>query len=134
MKSEILYLNESLTENTMTRLKTILLGKDPRIKQFVIGTPENPMGQRLSSKENKIRCDEFESEMNELHIPFIKIVGSYGNKENSYILPNLDTDIAEEILGIMDMTKNHLLLVNLMLMVWISIIGKRMKVIHLINS
>jgi hypothetical protein len=99
MKSEILYLNESLTENTMTRLKTILLGKDPKIKQFVIGTPENPMGQRLSSKENKIRCDEFESEMNELHIPFIKIVGSYGNKENSYILPNLDTDIAEEIFG-----------------------------------
>ena len=99
MKSEILYLNESLTENTMTRLKTILLGKDPRIKQFVIGTPENPMGQRLGSKENKIRCDEFESEMNELHIPFIKIVGSYGNKENSYILPNLDTDIAEEIFG-----------------------------------
>ena len=73
MKSEILYLNESLTENTM--------------------------GQRLSSKENKIRCDEFESEMNELHIPFIKIVGSYGNKENSYILPNLDIDIAEEIFG-----------------------------------
>ena len=54
MKSEIIYLNESLTENTMTRLKRILLGQDPRIKQFVIGTPENPMGQRLTSKENKI--------------------------------------------------------------------------------
>jgi hypothetical protein len=99
MKLETLYLHENLPENTMTRLKTILLGKDPKIKQFVIGTPENPMGQQLSSKENKIRCNEFESEMNELHIPFIKIVGSYGNKENSYILPNLHTDIAKEIFG-----------------------------------
>jgi len=99
MRLKTLYLNESLTENTMTRLKTILLGKDPKIKQFVIGTPENPMGQKLSSKENKVRCDEFESEMNELHIPFIKIVGLYNNKENSYILPNLDEEIAKELFG-----------------------------------
>lgn len=88
-----------ITENTMTRLKSILLGKDPRIKQFVIGTPENPMGHRLSGKENKERINDFEDEMKELHIPFIKIVGSYGNKENSYILPNLDLDIAEVIFG-----------------------------------
>lgn len=88
-----------ITENTMTRLKTILLGKDPRIKQFVIGTPENPMGEQLSAKENNDRIDNFEDELKELHIPFIKIIGSYGNKEHSYILPNLDLDIAEEIFG-----------------------------------
>lgn len=88
-----------ITENTMTRLKTILLGKDPRIKQFVIGTPENPMGQELPPQENNKRCSEFESEMKILHIPYIKIIGSYGNKEHSYILPNLDVDIAKEIFG-----------------------------------
>ena len=88
-----------LNENTMTRLKKILLGQDERIKSFVIGTCENPMGNQLSSKENKVLRDEFEDELKKLNIQFIKIIGSYGNKEHSYILPNLDLDICKEIFG-----------------------------------
>ena len=97
---ETLDLNKkNITENTMSRLKMILLGRDKSIKYFCIGTPENPMGISLSSKENKERYIEFENIMKSMRIQYIKIVGSYGNKENSYILPNLDLNDAKNIFG-----------------------------------
>lgn len=93
------FMTSRILENTMTRMKRVLLGRDPKVKSFVIGTPENPMGNHLSRKENQQRREDFEDELKALNIQFIKIVGSYESKENSYIMLNVDEDLAKEILG-----------------------------------
>lgn len=69
-----------------------------KISTFAILTAQNPMGINISAEENNKRNKLFEEQLKNLGIrEYDKIVGSYGNKEDSYILYNLTYDDAKTL-------------------------------------
>lgn len=62
------------------------------IKSFGIITSENPDGQQLSASDNKKRQTEFVKNLKDAHYVFVRIEGSYGNKENPYLIFNIKQD------------------------------------------
>lgn len=79
--------------------KEKLFGTSPTttVQTWVIGTPENPMGVELGKQENQKRRREFEEYLKEGRYSFKYIAGSYGVKENSYIIYNCTIDDALKI-------------------------------------
>ena len=82
-------IEELLFENVNTRLKKALIGAEPNILSFAIGTVENPMGNDLPNKDNLKLRKEFEKLLSDGSYKFTHIVGQYGNKEHSYIIYNV---------------------------------------------
>lgn len=79
-----------IRENSSTRLKSALFGDvTGKIRTFGIITPENPMSKETSSEENNKFHVAFKKLIGQMHIQYIKQLGSFGNKEHSYVLVNV---------------------------------------------
>lgn len=83
---------ESNRKNTKTKLA--LYGRKHGVGTFVIMSPENPLGNPLSEKENQQRCDIFTKELREGHFPYTQIKGKYGEDETSFIIFNMSCENA----------------------------------------
>lgn len=83
---------EYLEEGGYARLVRSLAGLEPAIDTIGIITAENPMGQKLSPKENKMRNRELADELRALGYGFYQVQGSYGNLERPFVVPNISKD------------------------------------------
>lgn len=88
--------NETSTES---KLRKTLYGGKNNIFTFCIGTPENPMAQKLTDAENRELRTKFETELKRLRLHFYKIEGKYGNEENSYVIANINLDYCKHLFG-----------------------------------
>ena len=61
-----------------------------RTTQWTILTAENPQGQAISPKENAVRNQRLKAELEEAGFHPIEVEGSYGMRENSFIVPGMD--------------------------------------------
>ena len=65
-------------------------GKINKVKTIGIISPENPMGEALTKKENEELLAKFIEYMKEGNIRYYKVVGNYNdNQENSFLLYNV---------------------------------------------
>ena len=78
-----------ITEGGFNRIRNILLGKVASVDTVGFMTGENPMAQKLSSKENKQLNQELMGWMRQRGYGPIRIRGSFGNKERSLLIPNI---------------------------------------------
>lgn len=88
-----------MVENKNTRFKSALLGVDDMVYSFAIGTPENPMGKKLTKEENARRRTEFEDYLKKNKYKYFMIKEKYGNVENSYMILNVNETDMKEIFG-----------------------------------
>jgi len=82
-------LSKYINESTSSQLKLALAGYKPTIKTFGIMTPENPMGELISPKENKLLVDEFKEHLSTKRYGYRVIDGHFGGKEHSFFIPNI---------------------------------------------
>ena len=79
-----------------------LYGKRNAVKQFVIMTPENPMGQDLSAEKNAKRRNKFEKLLNDGGLYAYPVRGKYNSTEHSYMVFNMPLNLAKEVAKIFD--------------------------------
>ena len=85
-----------ITEAGFNRIRNILLGKVASVNTVGFMTAENPMAQKLSSKENRELNKELMAWMRDRGYGPIRIRGSFGSKERSFLIPNITrADIIE---------------------------------------
>jgi hypothetical protein len=70
----------------------ILTGDRQNVESVGMMTPENPSAQQLSKEENDVVLEEFEKRLREMNLGFKRIRGKFGNKERSFIIPNISRD------------------------------------------
>ena len=81
--------NMNENSNRFRRMKRALFGDDTgKIKTFAILTPENPNATRAPSEENQKAVKEFKRALGIMSLNYTPIRGSYGEKENSFIVFN----------------------------------------------
>lgn len=78
-----------MNESGFNRIKNILQGKVASVNTVGFMTGENPMAQKMSSKENRALNKELMAWMRERGYGPIRIRGRFGNKERSMIIPNI---------------------------------------------
>lgn len=83
---------EQLEEGGYTRLVRSLAGMEPAIDTIGIVTAENPMAQKLTSKQNRQRNRQLAEELRELGYGFYQVSGKYGNVERPFVIPNISKD------------------------------------------
>jgi hypothetical protein len=88
-----------IKENPQSRLKKTLSGVESGVRSFAILTAENPMGEKLSNRENNIRREQLKSILRNGLYQFIQVKGQYGSLENPVVILNINK---EEALGIGD--------------------------------
>ena len=81
-----------INESGFNRIKNILQGKVASVSTVGFMTAENPMAQQLSRKENKVLNKELMAFMRERGYGPIRIRGRFGNKERSFMIPNITRD------------------------------------------
>ena len=81
-----------LNESGFNRIKNILQGNVASVSTVGFMTAENPMAQKLSSKENRKLNKELMAWMRERGYGPIRIRGQFGNKERSLMIPNITRD------------------------------------------
>lgn len=83
---------EYLEEGGYTKLVRSLAGLEPSIDTVGIITAENPMAQKFSPKQNKLRNQELAEELRELGYGYYQVRGKYGNVEKPLVVPNITKD------------------------------------------
>ena len=78
-----------LNESGFNRIRNILQGDVASVDTVGFMTGENPMAQKMTSKENKELNNELMEWMRERGYGPIRIRGRFGNKERSMIIPNI---------------------------------------------
>lgn len=73
-----------------------LYGKRKTLKQFVIITPENPMGAPSTPEQNKKARDEFERGLRIENLYAYPVKGVYGSIEHSYMVFNMPLKTAKQ--------------------------------------
>lgn len=87
------YSSESVSESKFSRVANILRGTVPSIRTVGIITAENPMGQTLSSKENKELNDKMEAHLRRGNFfGYHQVIGKYGVIEHPFLIPNMKRD------------------------------------------
>jgi hypothetical protein len=81
-----------IKESGFNRIRNILLGKVASVNTVGFMTAENPMAQKLSSKENRELNKELMTFMRDRGYGPIRIRGSFGSKERSFMIPNITRD------------------------------------------
>ena len=81
-----------LNESGFNRIKNILQGNVASVSTVGFMTAENPMAQKMSSKENRKLNKELMAWMRERGYGPIRIRGQFGNKERSLMIPNITRD------------------------------------------
>ena len=85
-----------LNESGFNRIKNILQGNVASVSTVGFMTAENPMAQKMSSRENRELNKELMAWMRERGYGPIRIRGQFGNKERSLMIPNITrSDITE---------------------------------------
>ena len=85
-----------INESGFNRIKNILQGNVASVSAIGFMTGENPMAQKMSSKENRTLNKELMTWMRERGYGPIRIQGRFGNKERSMMIPNITReDMAE---------------------------------------
>ena len=79
-----------------------LYGKRKALKQFVIITPENPMGVKASAVDNANFRKKFEDILKTELLYAYPVRGKYGNTEHSYIVFNMPLELAKRVGSIYD--------------------------------
>ena len=74
-----------------------LYGKRNAVKQFVIMTPENPMGLSVTAEENAKRRKKFENMLTDGGLYAYPVRGKYNTTEHSYIVFNMPLNLAKEV-------------------------------------
>lgn len=78
-----------INESGFNRIKNILQGNVASVSAIGFMTGENPMAQKMSSKENRTLNKELMAWMRERGYGPIRIQGRFGNKERSMMIPNI---------------------------------------------
>jgi hypothetical protein len=78
-----------IQESGFNRIINILQGKVATVTTVGFLTGENPMAQKMSSRENRDLNKELMAWMRERGYGPIRIRGKFGNKERSMIIPNI---------------------------------------------
>tara|TARA_R110000796_G_scaffold6206_1_gene22342 strand:- start:2143 stop:2841 length:699 start_codon:yes stop_codon:yes gene_type:complete len=89
MKSFIKGWKSFINESGFSRIKNILQGEVASVDTVGFLTGENPMAQKMSSKDNRNLNKELMAWMRERGYGPIRIRGKFGNKERSMIIPNI---------------------------------------------
>lgn len=76
-------------EGGYSRVMSSMRGNIPKIKTIGIFTAENPCARELPPEENKARNSELEKIIAGALFGYKKVKGSYGSKENSFIVNNI---------------------------------------------
>ena len=80
---------KKFSEKVPKNVKHILYGIHEYAKTFGIITAENPMGKKLSHKENMQRNRKFYELLKRGRYQYLKIQGKYGNKEDPVLIINI---------------------------------------------
>lgn len=86
-----------IDESGYSSIANTFRGLRPSIKKLAILTAENPHGEQHSDEFNKSANRELLSFLNQGMFGYKKIKGSYGQKENSFIVFNVSYDMAVSI-------------------------------------
>ena len=81
------------------KFKKTLFGVKDNVFTFAIGTPENPMAQKKTDRENAEARKEFEDWLTAHKLSYYKATGKYGNEEISYLVPNINLEQCKYIFG-----------------------------------
>lgn len=76
-------------EGGYSRVMSSMRGLIPKIKTIGIFTAENPCARELPPEENKIRNGKLEKIIAGALFGYKKVKGSYGSKENSFMVNNI---------------------------------------------
>ena len=96
MKKVLNEWSKFINESGFNRIKNILQGNVASVSAIGFMTGENPMAQKMSSKENRTLNKELMAWMRERGYGPIRIQGRFGNKERSMMIPNITReDMAE---------------------------------------
>lgn len=79
-----------------------LYGKRKALKQFVIITPENPMGEQATNVDNANSRKRFEDILKTELLYAYPVRGKYGSTEHSYIVFNMPLELAKRVGEIYD--------------------------------
>jgi len=86
-----------LQESGFNRIINILQGKVASVNTVGFLTGENPMAQKMSSKENRELNKKLMAWMRDRGYGPIRIRGKFGNKERSMIIPNISREDMVEV-------------------------------------
>jgi len=69
-----------------------LVGARTNIHAIGMMTAENPQAQKATPEQNAQFNEKLENSLKASNLGYRKIRGSFGNQENSYLIPNIDKD------------------------------------------
>jgi len=86
--------NKYLLSEATDFMNTIntLVAKRENIDTIGMMTAENPQAQETSPKDNARLNADLEKELRGMNLGYRKIRGKFGNKENSFLIPNISKD------------------------------------------
>ena len=70
----------------------ILSGDRQNVQSVGMMTPENPNAQQLPPEENDQLIKDFTRKLREMNLGYRKIRGKFGNRERSFIIPNISRE------------------------------------------
>ena len=78
-----------IKESGFARVRQMMMGLVPSVETLGVMTAENPNAEQMPSKQNKQLNQALVQKLREMNYGPIPIGGSFGNKENSYMIPNI---------------------------------------------
>lgn len=81
--------NQTLNESGFARLRQMLVGEVESVDDIGIITSANPNAQPLSAEENNRRMEDLEEELRGMGYGPIRVSGSYGSAEPSFVVPHI---------------------------------------------
>ena len=87
-------LNEA---RTLPQILHTLAGRRENVKTVGILTAENPKGEQSSAEFNTKANGELSQDLRRMNLGYRRIRGSFGSKENSFLVPNITRDEAVEL-------------------------------------
>ena len=70
----------------------ILSGDRQNVQSVGMMTPENPNAEQLPEEENDRLISDFTRKVREMNLGYRKIRGKFGNRERSFIIPNISRE------------------------------------------
>lgn len=97
-------LKELVTEKSISQkhkelkmTQKFIMGELKNVKTAVIMSPQNPLGIKDINRNNRVAKKDLEKYLKNGHYAFHKLLGKYGQYEESYIIFNISLEDAKEI-------------------------------------
>lgn len=84
-----LYKSEIIQESGFSRVRGMMMGMVPSVNSIGIMTAENPDAMATPAKRNKELNKSLMKTLRQMNYGPIPIGGSFGQKENSFLIPNI---------------------------------------------